>query len=383
MTDGPAPPGLRVLTQLLTTPPTGGIELCTRQDARALVQRGHRVDIAYGMDSMDRQFSDDGEAAGIGMFGPFPFAFTPRSAPRDVARFIPAARWARSRHADVLWLNRFEHIVWAQVVSRAARVPIVCQLHHVPNYRRVSQLGHGVAHFIAVSDFMRRTWIDSGVAPDRISVVHNAVPTADYPFAGSAERLSAGERLGLPGGAVVLYYGRILPDKGVGVLLDAWRRLDLSHRPATLVLVGSPEPAADAAIAEKLQQVDPATVRWFPMQADVVPFLHAADVVLLPSLLSEAFPRVVIEAMSTGRPVIASRVGGVPEILHGPMARFLVEPGDAGELAAAMDSLLDWRTTEPELAQLCADWVAVRFPYDAHVDQLERLLLRYARYRVS
>ena len=382
MTDGPAPPGLRVLTQLLTTPPTGGIELCTCQDARALVQRGHRVDIAYGM---DRQFSNMSEAAGIGMCGPFPFAFAPRSALRDIARFIPAARWARSRHADVLWLNRFEHIIWAQVISRAARIPIVCQLHHGPNFRRVAQaqLVHGVAHFIAVSDFMRRTWIDSGVAPDRISVVYNAVPTADYPFAGSAERLSASERLGLPGGAVVLYYGRILPDKGVGVLLDAWRRLDLSHRPATLVLVGSPEPAADATIAERLKQVNRATVRWFPMQASVVPFLHAADVVIFPSLMPEAFGRVVIEAMSTGRPVIASRVGAVPEILDGPMARFLVEPGDAGKLAAATDSLLDWRTTEPELAQLCADWVAARFPCDAHVDQLERLLLKYARHRVS
>ncbi len=119
------------------------------------------------------------------------------------------------------------------------------------------------------------------------------------------------------------------------------------------------------------------------MQASVVPFLQAADVVIFPSLMPEAFGRVVIEAMSTGRPVIASCIGAVPEILDGPMARFLVEPGDAGELAAAMDSILDWRTTEPELAQLCADWVAVHFPYDAHVDQLERLLLRYARHRVS
>ena len=177
MTDGPAPPGLRVLTELLTTAPAGGIELCTRQDARALVQRGHRVDIAYGMDG---PFGDNVEAAGIEMFGPFPFAFEPRSAPRDIARFIPAARWARSRHADVLWLNRFEHIVWAQVISRATRTPIVCQLHNVPYSRWVSQLGHGVAHFIAVSDFMRRAWIDSGVAPDRISVVHNAVPAAEY-----------------------------------------------------------------------------------------------------------------------------------------------------------------------------------------------------------
>jgi glycosyltransferase involved in cell wall biosynthesis len=378
-----------VLTQLLTTAPAGGIELCTRQDSRALVQRGHHVDIAYGTDvayGIDTQCTDDIEAAGIEMFGPFPFACAPRSAPQDIARFIPAVRWARSRHGDVLWLNRFEHIVWAQVVSRAARIPVVCQLHNVPTpgYSRwVRQLGQGVAHFIAVSEFMRRTWIDSGVAPDRISVVHNAVPTAEYGFAGSAERLSASARLGFPGGAVVLYYGRILPDKGVGVLLDAWRRLDLSRRPATLVLVGSPEPTADAAIAEKVKQVNPATLRWFPMQAGVVPFLHAADVVIFPSLMPEAFGRVVIEAMSTGRPVIASRAGAVPEILKGPMARFLVEPGDAGELAAAMDSLLDWRTTEPELAQLCADWVAVHFPYDVHVDQLERLLLRYARCRMS
>ena len=105
-----------------------------------------------------------------------------------------------------------------------------------------------------------------------------------------------------------------------------------------------------------------------------MPFLHACDVVAFPSLLPEAFGRVAVEGMATGRPVVASRVGAVPEILSGPMGRFLVEPGFVEELATRLAGLLDWRRDEPGLGDDCAEWVVRRFPFEAHVDGLERIL---------
>jgi glycosyltransferase involved in cell wall biosynthesis len=68
------------------------------------------------------------------------------------------------------------------------------------------------------------------------------------------------------------------------------------------------------------------------MQNGVIPFLHAADLIVAPSMLDEGFGRVVIEAMSTSRPVVASRVGAVPEILSGEMSRFLVDARDSVSL---------------------------------------------------
>jgi glycosyltransferase involved in cell wall biosynthesis len=255
-------------------------------------------------------------------------------------------------------------------------------LHQKPNFNRSAILSHGVAHFIAVSDFMRGAWVDAGIEPDRISVISNALPPDQYPRGGAVERASSRRRLGIPVDAdVVLYYGDISPGKGVGTLLDAWADLGLISNSALLVLVGSPEPTDVPELDRKLRSLSPAAFRWFPMQTDVISFLHAADLVVFPSWLEEGFGRVVIEGMATGRPVIASRVGAVPTILSGPMERFLVEPRSSDALGSRILSLLEWRRSEPGLGEVCAEWVEAHYPYDEHVTALEQVLLKYRRQR--
>ena len=369
------PTPLRILTQSLSLEPVGGVELCTYQDSTALAERGHSVEVMFGADGVLREGY---ESAGAELSGPYSFGLDPRHVLRDLNAYRPAAARARRLKPDVLWLNRPEHLIWAQLVSRWARTPIVCHLHHLPN-PRASQLAVGVAHFIAVSEYMRRVWTAAGIDAKRISVIHNAISPADYPVGGREEQVAARHSLGLPVDVpVVLFYGRVVEDKGVTTLLDAWRELRLSPDQALLVLVGSP-PEEDPEVARALQQLPPETYRWFPGRADVVPFLHAADLVVAPSWVREAFGRVVIEAMSTGRPVIASDDGAVPEILTGEMARFLVPPRDVAALAERIRSFLTWRDDEPGLGQACTQWVERHFPYSRHVEALEQVLQAHRR----
>jgi glycosyltransferase involved in cell wall biosynthesis len=98
-------------------------------------------------------------------------------------------------------------------------------------------------------------------------------------------------------------------------------------------------------------------------------------------MIEEAFGRVVIEALSTGRPVVASRVGGIPEILLGSMSRFLVPVGDSAQLAEGLRGVLLWRQREPELGRAARALVEERFPYDAHIARLEQILLSARRTR--
>ena len=365
-----------VLTDASSLEPVGGIEVSTLQDALALAERGHRIDLMYRDDgSMRAAF----EAGGINLHGPVDFAFNTRR-PWQIANFAGAARWARSRHPDVVWLNRFENIVWARTVARWSSSPIVCHLHHSPNFNRTALLARPVAHFIAVSQFMRSQWIAAGVDPAAISVVNNALPEGQYLPGGLDERRAARRRLGLePEITLVLYYGRISTDKGVDVVLDAWRRLDLDPSRSVLLLMGEPEPTTVAGVAATYRDLDPTSVRWIPGRADVTTALHAADVVVFSSRLDEGFGRVVVETLSTGRPVVASNVGAVPEVLSGTMSRFLVPVGDAGALADRVSSLLEWRTREPELSRECSQWARERFPYQTHIDAIEEILERYER----
>jgi glycosyltransferase involved in cell wall biosynthesis len=80
--------------------------------------------------------------------------------------------------------------------------------------------------------------------------------------------------------------------------------------------------------------------------------LAAADLVVLPSRFPDPLPLLVLEALASGTPIVASAVGGIPEMLTGPFAANLVPAGDADALAARIRALRDWRTRTPELAEL-------------------------------
>jgi glycosyltransferase involved in cell wall biosynthesis len=142
------------------------------------------------------------------------------------------------------------------------------------------------------------------------------------------------------------------------------------------LIVGSPSAHLPdgTQFLDRLQATAPPGCVWLPAQSDVIGPLHAADVVVVPSLWAEPFGRVIIEAMATGRPAIASRLGGIPEILTGEFERFLLEPGDAGVIALALEGLVGWQKREPSLAGHCHAHVRDNFSLDQVVDGVERSL---------
>jgi glycosyltransferase involved in cell wall biosynthesis len=372
---------MKILTHVISLERLGGLEVNTLEATKALAARGHDVHVLYGaplLGTSGPETRAEFEAAGATLHGPYPFASTLQNAWAAIPGFIPAARFAARLRADVLWLQRPEQIIWGQTVSRLSGTPLVSHLHHVPNYgRALKPLNRGVAHFIAVSHFMRARWSASGIDERRIDVVYNAVPAAAYPPGGERERDLARQALGLPAGVpIALYYGRLEEAKGLGVTLAAWQRLAPKMGEAHLVFAGDYAPSGQAWRARTAHVAATGTVTVLPNQGNVVPLLHAADVVLFPSLLEESFGRVVLEALMTRRPVLASDIGAVPEILTGPLDRLLVPPGDATALADGIAGLLNWRQTEPELGSLCGAEAQARFSFDGYIDSLEESLSR-------
>jgi glycosyltransferase involved in cell wall biosynthesis len=97
--------------------------------------------------------------------------------------------------------------------------------------------------------------------------------------------------------------------------------------------------------------------------------------VILSTVWSHPLPRFVIESMATGRPVLASRVGGIPEMLSREFTRFLFERRDAQGLADRLRSPAGWRTDEPGLAEACRSHVRDHFSFDSMVNGSEKMLL--------
>jgi glycosyltransferase involved in cell wall biosynthesis len=230
-------------------------------------------------------------------------------------------------------------------------------------------------HYVAVSGATRDAWVESGLDADRVDVVHQGIDPALYPAGDEGDRARARDKLGLPlDGFVALYFGRLDKDKGIDVLLDAWRRLRIPLDKGRLVLKGRPVLAQDPdAVMRELQTNAPPGCEWLPMDADVLTALHAADVVVLAST-TEGLGRSVLEGMATGRPVVATRVGGVPEILSGPFDRFLFEAGDSAALADRLCDVAPWRTREPQLGPDCAAHIHANFSLDTMADRIEGIL---------
>lgn len=370
---------MRVLMNVQDLGPLGGIEQHVFHTARRLADRGHRVDLLYGRDA---GFAGEARSFCASTRQVPAFQAKVRHPLRGARQVWPAtAAGVRSR-PDVVYVNRFSELAWAAPIAAATRAPVVCHLHCFSEHKATRIRSATVHRFIAVSEALRGQWVEAGIPGERIAVVPNGVDLDAFPLGDDAGQHRARTALGLPAaGFVVLYCGRIHAEKGVDVLLEAWRALGLAPDEGRLLLVGASEdPGRADEYERRLRQASPPGCEWLPATREVSRVMQAADVVALPSR-SESFGRVIVEAMATGRPVIASRVGGVPEVLDRGFERFLVTPGSAGELAAALGRMRQWRASEPDLGPACSAHVRDRFTLAGTTDQVEAVLTAASKRR--
>ncbi len=147
-------------------------------------------------------------------------------------------------------------------------------------------------------------------------------------------------------GPTLLAVGRMVPAKGFDLLLHALAALPYSGAPPTLALIGDgPERAALEALATRLGVADRVAFPGRKDAAGVAAAIAACQVLVAPSR-QEAFGIVALEAMAAGKPVVATRVGGLPELLAGA-ASIMIPPGDVGALVAGLSDALERVMAEP------------------------------------
>jgi glycosyltransferase involved in cell wall biosynthesis len=171
----------------------------------------------------------------------------------------------------------------------------------------------------------------------RIRIAHNSVP--DLREVTDAEIAALRREMELPADALVIVsVARLRPEKGHDALIEALPLVAASiDRRTHLVIVGSgPQ---ERALRDRAATVAPGLVRFAGHQEDVAPWYALGTVVAIPSYW-DAFPLAGVEAMAASRPVVASRVGGLSEMLEDGSSGLLVPPGDSRALAAAVVGLM-------------------------------------------
>jgi glycosyltransferase involved in cell wall biosynthesis len=188
---------------------------------------------------------------------------------------------------------------------------------------------------VSVSAALSGELEELGVAREKIHLVRNGVDKGVFAPRGAKEKADARRALGVdPAAEVVLYVGRLETGKGMAELLAAIPAVRARVERAVFVVLGDgewSERVAKAAAEAGGAIVAPGTR---PLK-EVAAWLAACDVLTLPSWM-EGTPNVVLEALASGRPVVATNVGGIPAVLPDPDAGRLVPPRDTGALAEAL-----------------------------------------------
>jgi glycosyltransferase involved in cell wall biosynthesis len=298
---------------------------------------------------------------------------------RDVAAFRRLRAFVKEQRIDLVHAHLTYSAIWSALLSRLTGIPSVASLHvalsatrdlkKTLRYRLGTDVRDRLMRFvldrwssavIMVSDALRQTYLASGGLRDnKLRVVHNGIEVDRFHRDPAETRAQLLRELDLPHDARIAVTVAVLrPGKGIEVLLQAVRLLPELY----FVIVG------DGSMREEWQTGSPANVRWTGFRRDVDAILAGCDLFVHPSL-DDAFPTVLLEAMAAGLPVVASRVGGIPEIVEEGVTGKLVPPGDAQQLAAAIRTVMG-NATMGNTARTIA---TKRFSTEAWIDRLTRV----------
>lgn len=268
-----------------------------------------------------------------------------------------------SKHGkwDVIYVNQYADVTLAAFCGLILRIPVVCHLRLAASSYISRQFVWGVNRcklLISNSEYTARTYVDYGFPAKKIAVVLNAINTEIFsPIDNDKfEAISNREN------RKVLYIGRISPEKGIEVLINAVAIARTLNPNITLIIVGNLRgDGASASYYDHLTKLAQdklgISVQFHSASQDVVGYYRDTDLTVLPAVWDEPFGRVVIESMSCGVPCIASCVGGIPEILQDKFDSFLFERGNSEKLAVAILQHINWRTDNPILANQCRQLV--------------------------
>jgi glycosyltransferase involved in cell wall biosynthesis len=261
---------------------------------------------------------------------------------------IAAGRLAwrlRRDRVDILQTHLVDAAAVGLVAATVSRTPIIVTRHHLdehwllgkPLFVQLDRLYSRLATRTVVPSAAVKLHmtVTERLRGDRIDIVHIGVDAEAFSDGDGSKEVR--KELGIPSGAFVVgCVGRVVPLKGHRYLLSAVAELSRTAPDVRLLVVGAGDLEQLGRVAEELDISDRVVFAGF--RRDVAACMQAIDVLVHPSL-SDAFAQVVLEAMAAARPVVATSIGGIPELVIDTKTGFLVPPANAPALVQAIRRL--------------------------------------------
>jgi glycosyltransferase involved in cell wall biosynthesis len=280
---------------------------------------------------------------------------------RTIRQQLRFAAYLKEHAIDIVHLYGFYPIVFGVPAARLARAPVVVTSirDNGDQWTKAQRLAQRftcrLAHCTLVNaEAVRTRLVAEGYRHRSIAVIRNGVDV-NVDRRPDAPGGSLRESLGLPSKApLIVAVSRLNPLKGIDDFLEAARLLAGRFRTARFIVVGYGPSREELEVRAHLLGVADRVI-FTGARLDVADILSQATISVAPSL-SEALPNVVLESMAVGAPLVATRVGGTPEVVEDGVSGLLVPPCDAPALAAAIGHLLE----NPRIARRLGDAARMR-----------------------
>lgn len=293
----------------------------------------------------------------------------------DIKSIVALVRLCR-RHRVAIWHGHdYKSNVLGLLVRKFQRMRLVTTVHGWVRFTKRTPLYYAVDRWavrryervVCVSDDLRERCIESGKRSDLALVIENAIDTETTRRSVSTD--DAKRQLGFrPESFLVGGIGRLSPEKGFDVLVEAVGRVIATGIDAELVIAGEGE---DRLRLERLiaEQPEPHRFRLLGHRSDVGELFQAFDVFALSSY-REGLPNVILEAMAFETPIVATAVAGVPRLVEDGRTGLLVPPGDAVTLAAALGRLAASPALGRELARAARTLVETNYSFSRRMEKM-------------
>ena len=284
-----------------------------------------------------------------------PTRVRPGADPLRILRVIWALyRIFRQQRFDLLHTHGYFADICALPIARLCRIPALSTCHGFINTDWKLQLNNRMdlwslrlcKRVLAVSDGIRNGLEERGINKEKIRVITNAVPVPSLAMQNDKDRRCFRQQHGIsPEEFVFVYVGRLSEEKGLHYLLEAFSGLIRSAICARLVLIGDGPQLK--MLEQRVAELDlERQVSLTGFQKQISPWLAIADCFVLPSL-TEGTPMALLEAMAAGVPIVATGVGGVPDVITNGVNGLLVPCANAEALRDGMSRII----AHPELRE--------------------------------
>ena len=236
---------------------------------------------------------------------------------------------------------------------------------------RIATIKRWVDTFIVISSEIEEELQQIGVRPEKMAFIPNGVDLNRFaPSSSAEEKDSLRRKLNLPDGLVVVFSGRLDPEKRVDQLIGVWNSIIRDHPNATLLILGT------GTEEEKLKHAAGDNIRFEGNVKDVSPYFQASDIFVLPSS-TEGLSNSLLEGMASGLASIATSVGGAVDLIESGENGILIPPDSPDFLASALLKLLEDSTLRVKFGTNARIFVKKKYSLSAVAKDL------YSLYRNS